>query len=234
MTRTPVLGKNGQMALDLPTRTLFGRQDFFVAPCNREAVTLIDGIPNGFSGALIYGPHGSGKTHLAHLFADKAFRMSGKNAVFKTSQDLREADVGEIFQTSPYVVIENAGVNDDETALFHLLNGARDAGGFVLLTSETPYTRWDVTLPDLRSRLSALPVVGLGLPDDTVMRAVTLKLFADRQLDVSPDAVDYILKNVDRSFSAVCSLVDAADKLSLAEKKQISIPLLRRFFQKAD
>lgn len=224
--------ENHQFVFDLPVRTLFERQDFFIAQCNKEAVALIDSLPSSqLNAAIICGEKGAGKTHLAHLFAETIEKKINKKTVFITNNMLSENHILDVFQKERFFVLENIELGVDEKSLFHALNIIKNVQGFLLMTSETSYMQWGITLPDLKSRLASIPQISLGLPDDAVLRAVLLKLFADRQLKVVPETIDYLLKNMNRSFAFACDIVKKADQMSLMEKKQITVPMLRRLLK---
>ncbi|MEQ8369476.1 MAG: DNA replication protein, partial [Alphaproteobacteria bacterium] len=116
----------------------------------------------------------------------------------------------------------------DGTALLHFFNRCREAGCDLLFTGRTPPADWPIALADLASRLRALPAVGIGQPDDTLLAALCVKLFGDRQLAISPDVVPYVVARIERSPAAVARLVDRLDRLALQEKREITVPLVRR------
>lgn len=214
--------KPPQLTLDLPHRPALSGDDFLVAACNRDAVAWLDAWPDWPShGLAIHGPEGCGKTHLAHVFAAQtgacvtpAASVSGLNGI-----DLAERHNA--------LVVEDCENLADETALFHLLNAVKEAGGTVLITARAPPARWPVRLPDLASRLAALPAIAIQPPDDDLMAALLVKLFADRQLKVGQEALVYALGRMERSFAAARALVAEADRFSLAEKRAVTLPLLR-------
>ena len=113
----------------------------------------------------------------------------------------------------------------DEHAAFHLLNLAREHRFEILMTGRAPPGRWDISLPDLRSRLRSAALVSIEEPDDALLRAVLVKLFADRQLAVSPEVIEYVMPRMERSMAAAAWMVDALDKGALAEGKGITRPL---------
>lgn len=210
-----------QLAFDLGHRPAFGRDDFLVAPGNEEAVQWIDRWPNWPSHVLaLFGPPGCGKSHLAQVFALKA------RAVALASPDLSVEHVGTVLGRAGAFVVEEGDLAD-ERALLHLFNGVREVQGSLLLTGREPPARWTVKLADLSSRLASIPAVRIAPPDDEMMQAVIVKLFADRQLGVGPDVVAYVTRRIDRSFSAARELVEAADKSSLAGQRPITVPLIK-------
>ncbi len=208
-----------QLGLALPSRTALGRDDFFVAPSNAIAAAMIDGW-QGWSGRklALTGPAGSGKTHLTHVWATLA------NAQIINAADLATADIPQLAQTS--IAVEDvpaiAGNAAAETALFHLHNLVLAEGHSLLMTGTAPVAGWNLTLPDLTSRLAAAGAAALDAPDDMLLTAVLAKLLADRQLTPKPDLIPYLLLRMDRSFAAAGDLVAALDAASLAQKKPLT------------
>ncbi len=210
-----------QLVLDLPVRQALGRADFFVAPCNRLALTQLDGWARWPDGRLVLtGPAGSGKTHLAHVWA----AQSGARII--EAQSLSPKDACEA------LVVENADrIGQNETALFHVYNRMNAEGGALLITGKSAPSRWGLGLADLRSRLESMPLVALEPPDDALLSMIIVKLFDDRQLPVSPKLLAYLLKRVGRSYAAVNALVAALDKAALAAGGPLSIPLASAYFK---
>ncbi len=201
-----------QMPLDLAPRPRLSREDFIEGNANRAALRLIEAWP-AWNGplAIIFGPQGSGKSHLAQIWAHKA---GAKLIVLNQLSDITPA--------AP-CLIEDADSQDiDETALFHALNQIREAGGTMLITARTPPSAWNVQLPDLKSRLGAAAVTEIEAPDDTLLSAVLAKLFADRQVAVEANVVAYLANRMERSLSAAVSAVDQLDRLSMERQTRIS------------
>ncbi len=212
-----------QLPLDLGHRTALSVGDFLVAPCNAEAHAWLGRWPDWPGpGSVIFGPAGCGKTHLAHLFAAAA------GAVAIAAADLAIDDPPRLLDAAAAVVVEDCdGGGLDETALFHLINLARETGRFLLLTARQAPSRWTVALPDLRSRLLAMPALAIGAPDDQVLAAVLVKLFADRQIRVGEEVLAYLLGRMERSFAAAAALVERLDKAALAGRRAVTVPLAR-------
>lgn len=210
-----------QLPLNFDFRPAMRGEDFLVANCNREAIAWLDRFPQWPSPFLvIYGAPGCGKTHLCEVF-HQATGASALNLVADPFQTMNGAKVG---------ILENLdGQAFDETALFHLYNHAKENGAFILITAQTPPAQWDVSLRDLKSRLGAVCVAEIGQPDDALMEAVLVKLFADRQLQVDREVLSFILIRMERSFQTARELVQVIDREALAQKRKITIPFVRQF-----
>lgn len=196
-----------------------GADDFLVSDCNALAVRLIDIWPDWASAAsVITGPAGSGKTHLANVW-------SLKSGAISLCPNRRGAFDLDALEQAPAVVIEDLDqTRFDEPSLFHLLNTITEKRISLLLTCRDPAAHWPVSLPDLASRLRAIPVVTIGTPDDMLLRAVLLKHFADRQLDVDPNVIGFLETRMERSMDAARQLVAIIDRKALGSKRRITRP----------
>lgn len=226
-----------QLPLDLGHRPALGREDFLVADCNAAAVAWIDRWPDWPGGGLaLHGPAGCGKTHLAEVWR----AVSG--AIRLDAVALATAEPPQLLGAARACVIDglydNGTVRPDERRLLHLYNLMRERGGHMLLAARTAPARWPVKLPDLKSRLGALAAVEIGAPDDVLLAAVLVKLFADRQLAVGEEVIAYLARRMERSFEAARRLVAALDREALAAHRRIALPLarevLRREFPETD
>ncbi len=208
-----------QLTLDLalPPPT-YAREDFVVAPGNREALAWIDRWPDWPAPALsLGGPPGSGKTHLAHIWA----RQAGAAFVEGAALDGKSvADLTDLVAASPTLVVEAADRAPDR-ALFHLYNLAREHRGWLLLVAEALPAQRPIALPDLASRLRAAPAVAVAPPDDDLLGSIILKLLADRQLHAGPGIVQYLVAHMERSGEAARHVVAALDRRALAERREI-------------
>ncbi len=215
-----------QLAFDLGHRPALGREDFLIAPCNRDAVAWIDLWPDWPAPALIiHGPAASGKSHLAAVWAARS------GAVRVPCERLAAGDPRVLFDLGPHLVFDSIdpwiGDRAAETALFHLYNMAREHGHSLLLTMRSAPARHGFALADLASRLRAAPAAVIQAPDDTLLASLLVKLFGDRQLQPGEDVIHYILPRMERSFAAAHDIVARADRAALSEKRNISIPLVR-------
>jgi chromosomal replication initiation ATPase DnaA len=203
----PALLPPRQLALALGHHTSFAREDFLEGPSNAAALGLIERWPDWPDRLVVVaGPEGSGKSHLAAIWADAV------GARFLAARSLAEADLPAALSTGALVIEDVAGDTLDERALFHLINLAREEGAFVLVTAATAPSGWTLRLPDLASRLRALPVVELGPPDDALLRALMVKLFADRQIAVTESLPAYLMNRIERSFAAARAVVERLDR----------------------
>lgn len=215
-----------QFSFALPLTTAYRVEDFSLSRCNRTAYERVTGWPAWPQPVLLlHGPAASGKTHLAHIWA----QQSGARCIDAT-QLTREAvrAIIESGEASGAWVVEDVGGLADETALFHLLNAVREQVGWLLLTASAPPSQLKTGLPDLRSRLQALLTVALEAPDDEVLAAAIHKQFADRQLRVGEEVVRYLLLRMDRSFAAARMWVGRIDQAALAEQRKVTTALVRQ------
>jgi chromosomal replication initiation ATPase DnaA len=206
-----------QLTFDLAVRPALGRGDFMVSPSNAAALAAIDSEwPQGK--LVLTGPRASGKSHLALVWAAE------HPALLVQGADLVGLDLGQIDPGA--VVVEDAdavaGDPHGEQALFHLHNMVMAAGGKLLLTATAAPARWPIALPDLASRLSATATATLEPPDDLLLSALLVKLFADRQLRVPLTLIPYLVQRMDRSFAAANAMVAALDARALAERRAIT------------
>ena len=204
-----------QIPLVLPVEPSISREDLLESPSNQLAVDLVDRWPDWPSNIVVLaGPVGSGKTHLAKVWAS----LSGA-ATFEMA-DL--PDHPHIAETCN-LVLEDAGSGRlDEEVLFHTINQARAHGNYILITSRSFPSSWAMMLPDLVSRLKLAHIVELQEPDDILLSGLIFKLFADRQLEVSLSVIDYLVARMERSMEVAGSVVDWLDKEALARHRKIN------------
>jgi chromosomal replication initiation ATPase DnaA len=206
-----------QLALSLSHVESFAREDFLGGPPNAAGLALVDAWPDWPGRTVVLtGPEGSGKSHLAAIWASAA------GARLVSARVLDVAAIPDALATGALVVEDIVAQQFDEPALFHLLNLAREDNAFVLLTSRTKPACWRLAVPDLASRVNALPLIGLTPPDDALLRAVLVKLFADRQVTIEENLVAYIGTRIERSVAAARAVVSRLDMEAMRRKRPVT------------
>jgi chromosomal replication initiation ATPase DnaA len=210
-----------QLAFAFPASVSYAEADFVPGACSAEARAWLARWPDWPSGRLgLWGPEGSGKSHLAAIWAARA------GATMVPGTVLADAEAPALLAGAQHAAIEDAdrmaGDPAAERTLFHLLNLLAEAGGTALLTGRVAPARWPVVLPDLRSRLAASGAVAIAAPDEGVLAAVLAKALADRQLAVEPEVVAYLVPRLPRTFAAMQQAAAALDRASLAAGRRIT------------
>lgn len=215
-----------QLAFALPHAESLSRDDFLEGPANAAAVALIDRWPDWPSRVvMLVGDAGSGKSHLAAIWAANAGARS------TTARALTAEAVPGALATGALVVEDLAPAEIDDRALFHLLNLARQDEADVLMTARTLPAGWSLQLPDLLSRLRALPVVTVAPPDDALLRALIVKLCTDRQLNIDEALVNYVASRIERSFAAARAAVARLDAEALRQRRPVTRALAAELFR---
>lgn len=206
-----------QLPLALGFSENFGREDFLSGPSNAPALALIERWPDWPARTVaLVGPEGSGKSHLAAIWA----RGAGARSI--ASHAITPATVPTALATGALVIEDLREGACEDAALFHLLNLAREQGDHVLITARTAPSSWSIRLRDLASRLRAVPTVTLDPPDDALLRAVMVKLFADRQLAVDEGLIGYLTTRIERSLAAARAVVAELDREALRQKREVN------------
>ena len=215
-----------QLVLALDHSVSFAPEDFLQGPSNASALTLIERWPDWPDRIVaMIGPEGSGKSHLASIWAD----VTGARIL--SAKLLPVTDLPAAFVTGALVLedLEFAGL--DERALFHFLNLAREQRAFVLITSRSPLSTFPVAIRDLASRMRVLPSVTLTSPDDTLLRALMVKLAADRQIVLEETLVNYLANRIERSFAAARAAVHRLDEEAMRQHRPVTRALAAELFR---
>jgi chromosomal replication initiation ATPase DnaA len=205
------------MALDLSLPQSLSSDDYVVTEANDAAFRTIN-APWASPIMALTGPRGSGKSHLAAVWAETS------GARFLAAKELDMVNVKKSLVTGA-LVLEDAGANTASIPFFHLLNMVKEEEAHLLLTTTIPPAKWTISPADLKSRLRSVPVITLKTPDDTLLKAVYMKLFADKQLDVDLGVIDYLIIRGERSIASASRIVTLIDRLGLEEGRRVTKPL---------
>jgi chromosomal replication initiation ATPase DnaA len=215
-----------QLLLALDHSVSFAREDFLRGPSNAEALNLVERWPDWPDRIVaLIGPQGSGKSHLAAIWAEAT------GARVLSAKLLPHSDLPAAFATGALVLEDLEFEGLDERALFHLLNFAREQAANVLITSRSPLTTFPVIIRDLASRMRAVPSVALAAPDDALLRALIVKLAVDRQMAVDESLVSYVANRIERSFAAAHHAVQRLDEEAMRQHRPVTRALAVELFR---
>lgn len=215
-----------QLVLALDHATSFAREDFLTGPSNAAALSLIERWPDWPNPIVaLVGPEGSGKSHLAAIWAEAT------GARVLTAKLLANGDLPAALSTGALVLEDLAFAGLDERALFHLVNLVREQGASMLITSRSPLSSFPVVIRDLDSRLRAVPSVTLAAPDDALLRALIVKLGADRQLTLDDVLVSFLINRIERSFAGARAAVARLDEEAMRQHRPVTRALAAEIFR---
>lgn len=215
-----------QLVLALDHAVSFAREDFLSGPSNAAALDLVERWPDWPNPVMaLVGPEGSGKSHLAAIWAE----ISGARVL--SARRLGETDLPAALATGA-LVLEDVSPDDlDERALFHLFNLAREDGAYLLLTARSAPSAFTLSIRDLMSRLRSVPALTLAAPDDALLRALIVKLAADRQVTVDEALVNFLANRIERSFAAAHAAVLRLDEEAMRQHRPVTRALAAEVFR---
>jgi chromosomal replication initiation ATPase DnaA len=215
-----------QLIFKFPFKTNYYEEDFYVSTNNFSAYKLIESWPK-WSGRHIniFGPHGCGKTHLANIFKKKI------NSYFIRSTELNDSSLP-LIKLKECLIIDNYNNNIEENLFYSILNQSNQCNQYVIINSLKPIKLSSVKLNDLKSRFDNFIDIGIDLPTDDLIRVILTKNFSDKQVKMEAKLLEYILKNIIRSYEAIFDLIDKVDSISLSTGKSININLIKKVLNK--
>ena len=212
---------NSQLILKFPTHHVYKNEDFYVSESNKQAYDFIISWPKWIKRIInVFGPHGSGKTHLASILKSKTscLKIDSSKLNNKTLFD---------FKTKEALIIENLNENISEELLFSLWNLALQDNKYLLITSIKPLDSYQFKLKDLTSRTKASLAIGINLPSDDLIGVIIAKNFSDKQIKVEKKHIDYIIKRIDRSYEKISQFILTLDRYSLKKGSPFGLKLIK-------
>ena len=210
-----------QLIFKFPTNNVYLKEDFYVSASNKEAYKFISSWPKWIKRIVnIFGPPGSGKTHLASI-------LKSKTSTLKIESDALNDKIFFEFKTKEALIIENLNEKVSENLLFSLWNFALQDNKYFLITSNKPISTYKFKLPDLKSRASSSLMIGINLPSDDLISVILAKNFSDKQIKIEKKHIDYIIKRIDRSYEKISQFISILDKYSLKKGNPFNLKLIK-------
>ena len=215
-----------QLTFKFPFKTNYFEEDFYVSTNNFSAYKLIESWPKWPSRFVnIFGPSGCGKTHLANIFKKKI------NSYLVKASELNDLSLS-LIKSKDCLIIDDYKSNIQEKLFYSILNQSHQSNQYVIINSLQSIKVSIVELKDLKSRFDSFIDVGINLPTDDLIRVVLTKTFSDKQVKIDSRLLEYILKNINRSYQDIFDLIDKVDSLSLSTGKSININLIKKVLNK--
>ena len=210
-----------QLLLKFPSKQAYLKEDFYVSSSNNEAFKFIESWPKWIKKTVnIFGPQGSGKTHLISMLKNKTSTIDvDSNQV--TDQIFFE------FKLKEVLIIENLKENISENLLYTLYNVAQQDNKYFVLTSREPINKFNFKSMDLKSRVNSTTIIGIDLPSDELISVILSKSFSDKQIKVEKKHIDYVIKRIDRSYEKISQFISTIDKYSLKKGSPFSLKLIK-------
>ena len=210
-----------QLILKFPSHQAYKKEDFYVSPSNQEAYDFINSWPKWIKRTVnIFGPSGSGKSHLASILKSKisSLQIEANNLNDETFFK---------FKTKEVLIIENLNASVSENLLFSLWNVALQDNKYLLITSTKPISSFKFKLRDLMSRVTSSLIIGINLPSDDLISVILAKNFSDKQIMVEKKHIDYIIKRIDRSYEKISQFILTLDKYSLKKGSPFALKMIK-------
>ena len=217
---------NDQLIFNFPTSKIYLKEDFYITESNSEVFNYLDSWPKWSKNIInIFGPHGSGKSHLASIFNKKV------SSIMLDCNKLTNNIFIEL-KSRQALIIENLRKDVPEELLYSIFNTINQENKYLVITSLNAINSYDFTLPDLSSRIKSVLGFEIKLPDDNLIFVILLKSFSDRQIKVEKKIIEYIIKRIDRSYESISKFVSLLDKNSLAKGKSFNYKIIDETLKK--
>ena len=212
---------NDQLILKFPSQQAYKKEDYYVSSSNQKAYDFINSWPRWIKKIVnIYGPSGSGKSHLASILKSKTTYLEVESKKLNDNIFFK-------FKTKEALIIENLSDNIQEKILFSLWNIATQDNKYILITSEKPIDLYKFKLKDLKSRINSILKIGIDLPSDDLISVILAKNFSDKQIRVEKKHIDYIINRIDRSYEKISQFILTLDKYSLKKGSPFGLKLIK-------
>ena len=210
-----------QLILKFPTNQVYLKEDFYVSSSNKEAYEFISSWPRWIKRIVnIFGPPGSGKTHLSSI-------LKTKTSTLQVEASSIDDEIFFKFKTKEALIIDNLDENISENLLFSLWNSAIQDNKYLLVNSIKPIIKYKFKLPDLKSRVSSSLMVGINLPNDDLISVILAKNLSDKQIKIEKKHIDFIIKRIDRSYENISRFISTLDKYSLKKGSPFTLKLIK-------
>ena len=210
-----------QLILKFPANQVYSKEDFYVSSSNQKAYEFINAWPKWIKRIVnIFGPTGSGKTHLASI-------LKKKTSTLEIQSEALNDKIFFEFKAKEALIIENFNEKVSETLLFSIWNAALQDNKYVLITSTKPINSYKFELDDLRSRVNSSMIIGINLPSDDLISVILAKNFSDKQIKVEKKHIDYIIKRIDRSYEKISQFILTLDKYSLKKGSPFALKMIK-------
>ena len=215
-----------QLIFNFPFKKTYLSQDFYISKNNFNAFKLIESWPQWPSRFInIFGPKGCGKTHLTNIISSKI------SSVIISPEKIDENIISK-FKTKECLIIDDFDNDIEENLLYSIINLAVQDNKYLIISSPISLKKFKINLKDLNSRFTSFIDIGIGLPTDDLIRVILTKNFSDKQIDISKKNIDYILKNIERSYEKINLFSNSIDNLSLSNSRPINLKLIKDVLKK--